>query len=641
MASPNDDWEHALRVLGSRIAAVIEADRSSGDGRSTAPTSTSNLLREAESESPAPTPGLIPWETLPASLLDLADALPLNDLDVSILLIAASISLDPRFERLYIVLNNDSSARGPTVSTALRLAGQSGLDPWARGRLRQDAPLRMLGLIDVGPASRALPTQVITVPERVIAHLLGDSMLDPLISRALIAPQRPPLNRAHLPDLPLIDELPFVLRARAGTAALDVARIIATDMSGFEPVILDARLLDLDPDRLNSVIEACVRESALSARALVVDARASGVDTPVSEILSVFFAIGVPAVILVDGRRSLGPWEKRTTSLELPTVSQRQAWWAALAPGSDPSLAQTATHLDPDDIAATESGNESAALLRMSGQERRSRIQTVKPALVLADVVLEARPAQQLRALRDRVRYRTRVLDEWGMRPGGARGRGVTALFAGPSGTGKSMSAEALAGELRVPLFIVDLASVVDKYIGETEKNLEEVFRAVENEDGVLLFDEADALFGKRSDVSDARDRYANIEVAYLLQRIEAFDGLAILTTNLRSNLDDAFQRRLDMIVEFPEPDMESRRAIWRAALSGHVASLSPGHCDDLAVLDLTGGYIRAAVISSAYAAAAEDSLIEPRHVLQGAREEWRKSGRLNFPESVFSEWAN
>ena len=641
MTSPIHDWEHALRVLGSRIATVIEAERGSGEGRPQDQMSTRLLVREAESAAPAPATGLIPWDALPARLLDLADALPLDDLDIAVLLIAAAISLDPRFERFYIVLNNDSNARGPTVSTALRLAGSSSLDAYARGRLRRDAPLRMLGLIDVGPASRALPTQVITVPERVIAHLLGDPMPDPLISRALVESGRAPLKRALLPDLPPIDELPFVLRARAGTAALDVARTIAIDSSGLEPVILDARLLDLDPERLDSTIEACVRESALSARALVIDVRSSGADTPVAEILAAFFAIGVPAVIIVDGRRSLGPWERRTASLELPSVSQRQGWWAALAPGSDPALAQTATHLDPDDIAATEDGSESAALLRISGQERRSRIQTVKPALVLADVILSPRPAQQLLALRDRVRYRTRVLDEWGMRPGGARGRGVTALFAGPSGTGKSMSAEALAGELRVPLFIVDLASVVDKYIGETEKNLEEVFRAVENEDGVLLFDEADALFGKRSDVSDARDRYANIEVAYLLQRIEAFDGLAILTTNLRANLDEAFQRRLDMIVEFPEPDQEARQVIWSAALDGHVASLNAGHCQDLAVLDLTGGYIRAAVISAAYAAAAEESLIEPRHVLQGAREEWRKSGRLNFPESAFEGWAN
>lgn len=155
----------------------------------------------------------------------------------------------------------------------------------------------------------------------------------------------------------------------------------------------------------------------------------------------------------------------------------------------------------------------------------------------------------------------------------------------------------------------------------------------------MLLFDEADALFGKRSDVSDARDRYANIEVAYLLQRIEAFDGLAILTTNLRANLDEAFQRRLDMIVDFPEPEADARREIWSAALA-QFDCLSDDDCAILAGLDLTGGYIRAAVVTAAYMAAAEDTTVTRAHVLRGAREEWRKAGRLNFPESSFASWS-
>jgi len=201
------------------------------------------------------------------------------------------------------------------------------------------------------------------------------------------------------------------------------------------------------------------------------------------------------------------------------------------------------------------------------------------------------------------------------------------------------MSGEAIAGELGVPLFVVDLASVVDKYIGETEKNLEDVFRTVENEDGVLLFDEADALFGKRSDVSDARDRYANIEVAYLLQRIEAFDGLAVLTTNLRANLDEAFQRRLDMIVDFSEPDENARRDIWASSLGPFRGALSDADCMKLATLDITGGYIRAAVISAAYLAAAGGEALNRQHILEGARDEWRKAGRLNFPDDIFEGW--
>ena len=159
------------------------------------------------------------------------------------------------------------------------------------------------------------------------------------------------------------------------------------------------------------------------------------------------------------------------------------------------------------------------------------------------------------------------MLIEWQMRKGGGRGRGVTALFAGDSGTGKTMSAEVIAGELGLDLYTVNLATVVDKYVGETEKNLERIFAEAGGVNAVLLFDEADAIFGKRSEVRDAHDRYANIESAYLLQRMETFDGLAILATNLRSNIDEAFTRRLDMIIDFPAPDEKSRLAIWRQCL--------------------------------------------------------------------------
>jgi SpoVK/Ycf46/Vps4 family AAA+-type ATPase len=198
------------------------------------------------------------------------------------------------------------------------------------------------------------------------------------------------------------------------------------------------------------------------------------------------------------------------------------------------------------------------------------------------------------------------------------------------------MAAEALAGELGTPLFHVNLASVVDKYIGETEKNLERVFAEAENLDGVLLFDEADAVFGKRSDVSDARDRYANLEVAYLLQRIEAFDGLAILTTNLRSNLDPAFARRLDAILDFPPPDATLRAAIWRACLEEAGAHVSDDELNSLATLNFAGGAIRSSSVSAAFMAANTGEPVSYLHAVRGARREWMKLGLLAFPlESV------
>ena len=179
-------------------------------------------------------------------------------------------------------------------------------------------------------------------------------------------------------------------------------------------------------------------------------------------------------------------------------------------------------------------------------------------------------PPAVLTALQEvalRARHREQVLGDWGMRPGGGRGVGVAALFAGDSGTGKTMSAEVIARDLGLELYVVDLATVVDKYVGETEKNLERIFTAAAGVNAVLLFDEADAVFGKRSEVRDAHDRYANVESAYLLQRMESFDGLAILATNLRANIDEAFTRRLDVMVDFPLPDASTARALWDRCL--------------------------------------------------------------------------
>lgn len=641
-------WQAPLDSLAERVAALVQADRTPDDvadhqrGR-VFPTAL--ILRQAQAGGASPAPGMIPWRTLPKELTELAEYLPLDETDLAILLIASAPALDPRFEHFNVVLNNDVDARGPHVSTVLRLAGQSPLDAEARQRLRKDAPLQMLGLIDVGPANRTLLAQVVTVPERTIAHLLGGAIPDARLTRALVELTDAGLDASMLPEIQTPETPPVILRARAGTAGLEQARRIALQETGDDPIVIDLARQALGErpevwgDAHEEFVKVCVRESALTVRVLVVDARQCSGDMPIQEMIAEFDNVGAPVIMLVDARRSLGPWERRVVTLPLPSVAQRHAWWATLAPDADQSLASTATHLDPQDIRDAAHGTESAALARVTGQTRRSRVQTVKPAIRLSDVILDERPERMLRSLCDRVRYRSTVLDEWGMRPGGARGRGVTALFAGPAGTGKTMSGEAIAGELGVPLFVVDLASVVDKYIGETEKNLEDVFRTVENEDGVLLFDEADALFGKRSDVSDARDRYANIEVAYLLQRIEAFDGLAVLTTNLRANLDDAFQRRLDMIVDFPEPGPNARQAIWAAALGPFAGALSDEDCAALATLDITGGYIRAAMVSAAYIAAAQGQTLQRRHILEGVREEWRKAGRLNFPEHAFALW--
>jgi len=214
-----------------------------------------------------------------------------------------------------------------------------------------------------------------------------------------------------------------------------------------------------------------------------------------------------------------------------------------------------------------------------------------------------------------------------------SKGRGITALFAGDSGVGKTMSAEVVAGDLGLDLYVIDLSTVVDKYIGETEKNLDRIFSEADRVNGILLFDEADAIFGKRSDVQDAHDRYANVEVAYLLQRMESFDGLAILTTNLRSNLDEAFTRRLDAIVDFPVPEEDDRRRLWEKNLRPEL----PRSDDiDLAFLArafrLSGGNIRNIAVAAAYLAAAGDRVVGMADLIRATEREYRKLGHLCVP---------
>ncbi len=247
------------------------------------------------------------------------------------------------------------------------------------------------------------------------------------------------------------------------------------------------------------------------------------------------------------------------------------------------------------------------------------------------DIILPDTVLTQMHKISGHVRYAGKVLDDWGYCKRMPYGQGVTVLFSGASGTGKTMAAQIIAGELGVDIFQVDLAKTISKYIGETEKNLKEVFEAAEKASAVLVFNEADALFGKRSEVRDAHDRYANVEVSYLLQQMETYTGLAILTTNLRQNLDSAFLRRLRFVVEFPLPEANDREAIWARVFPPNAPLAKDISFTFLARrLNLTGGHIQQIAIRAAFAAVAEDELITMRHIIQATREELEKLGMMN-----------
>jgi hypothetical protein len=240
------------------------------------------------------------------------------------------------------------------------------------------------------------------------------------------------------------------------------------------------------------------------------------------------------------------------------------------------------------------------------------------------DLVLPADQLEQLRAIAVHVRQAHRVYDAWGWGAKSSRGLGITALFAGPSGTGKTLAAEVLANEVRLDLYRIDLSQVISKYIGETEKNLRRIFEAAEASGAILLFDEADALFGKRSEVKDSHDRYANVEVSYLLQRMEAYRGLAILTTNMKSALDGAFLRRLRFVVQFPFPDAVSRAEIW-ARVFPRATPTEGLDMRRLSRLTVAGGSIRTIAINATFLAAEANASVGLGHVLAAARQEYVK----------------
>jgi SpoVK/Ycf46/Vps4 family AAA+-type ATPase len=306
-----------------------------------------------------------------------------------------------------------------------------------------------------------------------------------------------------------------------------------------------------------------------------------------------------------------------------------------LGPAADPDRAcerlAEQFGLGPGAIGAVAAANPSAdeaalwaACREAAGRPLDGLAERVEPRFGWDDIVLPAGIADELQAVAAQVRHRAAVYGRGGFGRRLVRGRGVTALFAGPSGTGKTMAAEIIARDLRLDLCRIDLSGVVSKYIGETEKNLKRLFEAAEGGGAVLFFDEADALFGKRSEVKDSHDRYANIEISYLLQRMEAYSGLAVLATNMKTHLDPAFLRRLRFVIDFPFPDVEQRRGIWARAFPPETET-DGLDLSALARLEVAGGNIAVIAVNAAFLAAAEGTPVRMAHLARAARAEFRK----------------
>jgi len=616
----------------------------------------------------------------------LATVFGLSPFEVDALLICLAPTLDLRYERLYGYLQDDVTRKRPTVNLVLDLL----CDPGAE-RLRKlscfagDAPLLKYHLLErlSGPDSPSLLSQTLRPDEAVVAWLLGDyqphadlsthaTLSSPLENEAdavLVAEMRPRLEQAvvkwlvmnpiqrpiaafHGPDQATQHAAARLLAARMGRPLLivDLAAVVEEGIPGLRAVRLalrDARLTSAIPCLTGWNV--CLVNGA-----------------PPTELLAELCAH--PDLVIVAG---WAPWrpegierDRNLLWLEfpIPRYPQRCALWTHFLDRQTSEVSETSEVLDVTapagqflltagqirdavasarDMATRRGGplqNEDllAAARAHSNPSLAGLARKIMPRYDWQDIVL---PDDQLALLREiiaTVRGRPQVLEAWGVGQKLASSAGVTVLFTGPPGTGKTMAAEISAGELGMDLYKIDLSTVVSKYIGETEKNLERIFSEAQTSNAILFFDEADALFGKRSEVRDSHDRYANIEISYLLQRMEAYDGVTILATNLRANLDEAFTRRLQFAVDFPFPEEADRLRIWQTLFPPDVPHSSELDFDLLAQrFKLAGGSIRNIIVSAAYLASADGGQVTMEHLLHGTRRELQKIGRLIGEEDL------
>lgn len=575
----------------------------------------------------------------------------LSAAEADLLVVAAAPDLDVRFSAVYELLTGGTQLR-PTMGLALELCARDPRSTQARHSLGPAGALRRQSLLTVEGAEPAM-LRILRVPERVVDHLLGVEAPTQTVTDMLIdVPARPCPEAERLANGLAIGVRLAHVRSRPGTSGLATAAG-AFSMLGSGSLVVDLTRRPAGA-ATSDVVGLAIRDAALATAGLVL----TGVEASLVEdrsLIALLESAPVPTVV-VDDLVWDGDWARvpvvTVEATALSAAERAEMWKVALDPArlSDEELTRwsdlVSLRMSPQDIvAAARTALLTAAIddedltvgrlreaARSQGSTRlqESTSRTV-PQATMNDLVLPQETRQPLEEMLSWVRHRETVLDSGRLMGRGSKGRGVVALFTGSPGTGKTLAAEAIAGELGIDLFTVDLSSILDKYIGETEKHLERIIREAESLDVLLFFDEADALFGARSAVSDARDRYANHGVSYLLQRIEQFDGLAVLATNYRGNIDRAFSRRMHHIVNFADPEAATRRVLWETHLreAGAPDPDDPLDLDWLADdIEFSGGDIRNVVLTAVFAAAAESAPLGMRHMTFAVRRTHEKLGR-------------
>ncbi|MEG4805142.1 ATP-binding protein [Microcoleus sp. ARI1-B5] len=624
----------------------------------------------------------------PPALQELTIGFNLSDFERDVLLLCAGMELQQNFDALCADAQGDGQLNYPTFNlamSALAVPHWNAISPdrplrrWqlievGRGKTITRSALRINErilhyLMGVDCLDEAFKGTI--EPVSLSGEMVRSPSLSLSGSHSTIASQIAVLwskNRTQQQSSFSLDSLPIVQLCGDEVASKVAIASAACEISGMKLAVISARVIPTVTAELNNLILLWQREAKLSKSALLLDCDVLESEAGEKEnaIAQMIANITSPIIITTGDRRKPAKRPFITFDIHPPTKQEQQQIWqnalGELAPilnGQVEVLVEQFNLNAPtiyavceemsgqnseivgagftDNLAAQQTSeiNRPAAisnqLWNICRAQSRPRLddlaQRISPAATWDDLVLPETARQTLREIVAHVRQRTKVYEQWGFASKGGRGLGISALFAGTSGTGKTMSSEVLAGELQLDLYRIDLSSVVSKYIGETEKNLRRVFDAAEAGATILLFDEADAIFGKRSDVKDSHDRYANMEVSYLLQRMESYQGLAILTTNLKDSLDTAFLRRIRFVVKYTFPDAKDRAKIWERIFPKNTPTEGLDFVK-LARLNVAGGNIRNIALNAAFMAADAGEPVMMKHLSIAARTEYVKLER-------------
>jgi AAA+ superfamily predicted ATPase len=615
----------------------------------------------------------------------LRDTFGLSDLDVEVILIALASEIDLRYERLYAYLQDDVTRKRPTIDLCLNLLCDSADSKTSsQARFAPDAPLIRNSLLQLIPD----PNQVeppafayyLKLDNQIVRFLLGQDGLDPgLSSFCRLSYPTADLDTMFVAEdmksalLTLVarsieaeEPLTLNFHGARGAEKRQAAEALATQ-AGLSLLSVDLRLALTAGADFGQTLRRVFREASLKnafvyldhADVLRSDERASEYEILLEEVGQ---HDGAVIIASTQATNSAGRCRAGLLTMHFPPLdflSRRACWETNLraagvaARDADIDVLATRFRLNPGQIRSAVADARNAQLWHQanssckapgaeisavdlfsaarsqSGHRLSKLARKVEPKYRWTDIVLPTDQLSQLKEISDQVKYRYIVYGDWGFDRKLSLGKGLNVLFAGPPGTGKTMAAEVIASELQLDLYKIDLAQVVSKYIGETEKNLDSIFTAAESANAILFFDEADALFGKRSEVKDSHDRYANIEIGYLLQKMEEYEGVAILATNLRQNLDDAFSRRIQVVIDFPFPDEPSRLKIWKGMFP--VEAPLGTDVDFIGLsreIKLAGGNIKNIALAAAFYAASDGQVVHMPHLLEAARREHQKLGR-------------